>query len=254
MRFSVKAFWVQKEGNPTKDYEDAYFHNVEAGRFVVSDGATEAAFAQPWARCLVELFTSLELPRSPVEFHDAFLVPLQRKWLAEIPWETIPGYAKKKVREGAQATLLGLQFFPSEVASGNSVYRWESLAVGDSCLLHVRADSLDTSFPVKRSQDFNNRPPLVSSNPTHNRLLCKNLKFAQGDCREGDVFLLATDALAQWFLAQSEEGEKPWAILRNFHDACQFEKFVNQLREERRIRNDDTTLLAIRPLPLQDMW
>lgn len=249
MELSVKAFWLQKDGNGPEEYEDAYLFDVVNGRFAVSDGATDSAFAQQWARRLVEITTRSALSSSAIDFVHEWLEPYQQKWRAEIPWEKVPGYARNKVRNGAFATVLGLEILLSAQGPEASVYSWRAVAVGDSCLFHIRADSLITSFPMEQSRQFNYYPPLVSSNPDYNNRICEYFKFRDGFCYPGDLFMLATDALAQWFLSQCEEGGMPWNILCDFEENCRFENFVTQLRKERGIHNDDTTVMVIHLLP-----
>ncbi len=57
-----------------------------------------------------------------------------------------------------------------------------------------------------------------------------------------------TDALAAWFLAQAEQGERPWSIIRDL-DTCdqanEFADVVSDLRTSRLLRNDDVTLIRI---------
>jgi hypothetical protein len=58
-----------------------------------------------------------------------------------------------------------------------------------------------------------------------------------------------TDALAQWFLAQVEQGGKPWLELESLlHDNGNpqtFTAWIEGLRVARQLRNDDVTLLAV---------
>ena len=68
-----------------------------------------------------------------------------------------------------------------------------------------------------------------------------------GECQPGDRFFLATDALAHWFLTQHEEKRQPWHTVLA---ACQqsadtFVAWIEALRDERDIRNDDVTLVII---------
>ena len=60
----------------------------------------------------------------------------------------------------------------------------------------------------------------------------------------GDLFILASDALAGWFLARNAAGEKPWQTLLAL-DSPGWDAWVNNQRRERLMRNDDTTLVII---------
>ena len=57
-------------------------------------------------------------------------------------------------------------------------------------------------IPFVQAEQFNSRPLLLSSNPSRNAQVWADIKFADGDCKVNDVFILATDALAKWFLTQ----------------------------------------------------
>jgi len=64
----------------------------------------------------------------------------------------------------------------------------------------------------------------------------EQLATAEGDLRLGDTLVMATDALAQWFLRRHEQGERPWASLPADAD---FAGFIAEQRAQRRLRNDD---------------
>jgi hypothetical protein len=56
-----------------------------------------------------------------------------------------------------------------------------------------------------------------------------------------------TDALAAWFLSRCEQGTVPWQILRDVTLAGDppFDDWINRLREQREIKNDDCTLVSV---------
>jgi hypothetical protein len=72
---------------------------------------------------------------------------------------------------------------------------------------------LISSFPLSKAQEFNSRPMLLCSIPAHNDGVWNEVRFQQGDCKPDDLFILATDAVAKWFLDQREAGGKPWETL-----------------------------------------
>ena len=86
----------------------------------------------------------------------------------------------------------------------------------------------------------------MSSNPVKNQHVWSELSYEEGGVEPGDIFLLATDALAHWFLREGEKGEQPWNILTILETDLAFASFVGDLREKGSIRNDDTTLLLVR--------
>lgn len=125
---------------------------------------------------------------------------------------------------------------------------WEAFAVGDSCLFQVREKELLIRFPVGSSCDFGNFPSLLSSLHKRNADIDKRLLAIGGRWRSGDRFYLATDALAQWFMKEFEQGCEPWTIvdeLASQESNQAFEDWMSDLRSKKLIRNDDVTLLRI---------
>ena len=51
---------VPKQGNRTEECEDEFEASPETGHFAVADGATEASYAQEWARILVKAFPQID--------------------------------------------------------------------------------------------------------------------------------------------------------------------------------------------------
>jgi hypothetical protein len=57
-----------------------------------------------------------------------------------------------------------------------------------------------------------------------------------------------TDALSRWFLSAVEAGGQPWQPLESLEAQTDnaFTEWVGRLRNDRQLRNDDTTLVSIR--------
>lgn len=240
-----QSFRLPKAGNTEAEYEDAAHYDLELLRFAMADGASESSFAQRWADSLVRRFVA-----SPPFGSDLSLVewlrPLQQEWYAAIDWPQLSWFAEEKARAGAFATLLGVELaLAAPPGNSNFAGRWRAWAVGDSCLFHVRAEQLVTAFPLECAEAFNNSPSLLCSQAAHNRKLEDCIQSVSGEFLSDDILFLATDALAQWILKQSEAGGKPWAALRGLKSESAFAAFIASLRHEHLIRNDDTTLLII---------
>ncbi len=251
MQIFARAFWAQKAGNSSAEYEDAFwprkhFDQQSGGefRFAVADGATETSFSGIWAKQLVRMFCSIEIGTSPVRLLDG-LRCAQQRWQSVVTRRPLPWYAEQKVQAGAFSALLGLRLFDDDSLGGG---QWDGIAVGDCCLVHLRGDKLLRSFPIESASEFNNRPVLLSSNSKYNESVADTLRFAQGRWLCDDAFYLMTDALAAWFLAQTELGERPWSIIRDLEtrdEAKDFGRLVHDLRTSRVLRNDDVTLIRI---------
>ena len=251
---SPRRFWLQKAGNRPDEYEDAfdirYPQRIDASsrgivRLTVSDGASESAFARKWANILTDAFVALHpnLCGLNEKTLNVWLALAQERWHAKVPWDRIPWHGEAKARAGAFATLLGLTV---RAALGSSQrLSWQAMAVGDSCLFIVRDDRLWLSFPIEGAADFDNNPDLVCSNPSNACGLWESVRLNSGECAAGDLFVLASDALASWFLAQSTNGKKPWGTLMAL-DLSRWEAWVEEARRSGSMRNDDTTLVTIK--------
>jgi hypothetical protein len=245
-----RAFRLPRQGYDPDECQDAAAGDAERGRFAIADGAAESPHSALWAHLLVEEFVrqSERLPR-----WANWLPSLQEHWakktsangFAEMAADTAfadtPWYLEPGLTQGAFATFLGLVI---------EDYGWHALAVGDSCLFQVRQGELRRAFPVTRAADFSNAPWLIGSRSSLVEMPNKNGVQQEGDWQSGDRFWLMTDALAQWFLREVEEGGKPWlaleTLLHSNGDSQQaFVAWIESLRAARRLRNDDVTLLAV---------
>ena len=232
-----------------EECEDAswisYPYTGGPARIALCDGASESAFAREWARILTRAFVYSPLDLS--DLHDAslglWLGQGAMEWNRMVPWDRIPWHGEAKTRAGALATLLGMNISQTPEPSG--AYTWQAMAVGDCCLFVVRENALALSFPLDDAGQFNNTPSLICSNPTNNGGLWSRVYQHRGECRPGDVILLASDALACWILQERESGGRPWETLLSL-ELPQWDGWVQAQRSARAMRNDDTTLIAIK--------
>lgn len=240
MEAYAKEFRLPKDGNSETEYEDASGNNRV--RFAVADGATQGYLSGPWARQLVRAFIGGKLVM-PITFEA--LLPLQAKWQKFARRNPLPWYAEEKANSGAFAAFVGMEFSQEDSCEGTQ-RTWRATAVGDSCLVQVREDSVVLAFPVSDSDSFGNSPDLLSSVSGANGK-SEIVKQCTGSWGCEDAFFLMTDALACWFFKEREEGNKPWTLLRDLdtQDGVSFEKFVADLRASGRMKNDDVTLLRI---------
>lgn len=253
MRYVAQAFKVPKAGLSKEYYEDAFEPQFPKGRavegeghccrFAAADGATEAAFSGPWARQLVRAL------RKSGPDRDLFvqaLPDLQDRWSRMATRRPLAWYAEEKVRQGSFAAVLALELSDGNAhGAGGS---WKALAVGDTCLFQVRGTSLIRSFPISAAAAFNNQPLLISTNPQANSASLDEIQLVEGTWLTADHFYLMTDALACWFLTVTEDGNAPWHLLSRFGtnaEHIKFPSFVDNLRAEHAIRNDDCTLMRV---------
>ena len=72
----------------------------------------------------------------------------------------------------------------------------------------------------------------------------EGLSRRSGECEVGDLFILASDALACWFLTRGAAGAQPWESLGAL-DRADWEGWVDGQRRAGLMRNDDTTMVAL---------
>ncbi len=247
------SLWLPKAGNCPEEYEDAwrvvYPQRIDAsGRYTaraaVSDGASESAFAREWANVLADAFVSRppDMCSLTNDSMGDWLTHAQEEWRVGIPWDRIPWHGEAKARAGSFATLLGLTVTTKTDSSRR--LSWRAVAVGDSCLFVIRDDRLWLSFPLENAAQFDNSPTLVCSNPDNMGDLWENVHQSDGECVSGDSFILASDALACWFLGRNAEGEKPWKTLLALN-ASGWATWVEEQRQAGLMGNDDTTLVVM---------
>ncbi len=255
-RILSTPLWLQKAGNAPEEYEDA-FQPAKCGevvgvrlRFAVADGATEGMLSGLWAQLLTQAFKRHWRQRDHASRWIARAyqdwVQVKQEYIArrEAQNRPIQWYEEPGLEAGAFATLLGITL--TGFQTGHTGL-FEVIALGDSCVFQVRKEELVLQFPFKHSDEFNNRPLLLSSNPARNRRVLENLKSARGRFKAGDRFYLLTDALAAWFMRELESGNKPWKMLENSNvDAQAFAEWIETLRRDRQIRNDDVTCLRLK--------
>jgi hypothetical protein len=245
LAITCQARSLAKCGNAPEENDDAHWcprrSERPTFRCAVADGATEASFSGQWAKMLVEAYG-----RGRFSTHAPLrsIARLQRVWHAQVTSMPLPWYAEEKLKMGAFSSLLGLSIHAA--TDGLRAPSWTAVSVGDSCLFQIRADRLLRSFPIARSDAFDNRPFLLASIAERNVGLSAHMERAFGDWDAGDAFLLMTDALAAWFLRAAEKEATPWIDLARAaqSEEC-FAGFVSRLREDRLLRNDDVTFLCV---------
>jgi len=243
MGISSHTFWLPRRGHSPEEYEDAFAGDAASGRFAVADGATESCFAGLWARLLVEEF--VQNAEWDPDRWPAGLSELQECWQAEVYSRELPWYAEAGARRGAFAAFLGVVLS----ADDEGPSRWRAVAVGDSCLFHTRGGELLEAFPVGRSEEFDNVPDLLGSRTPPEEIREDRTLWSDGTGQPGDRLWMMTDALAHSCLTTHETGGNPWEEMESLHPSSEFEvnfeRWIEDLREQRGLRNDDVTLLIL---------
>jgi hypothetical protein len=250
LRVLSSTFRSPKLGAADSEYEDASAvpgTELECASFraAIADGATEAVASGDWSDRLARSYVELCWDhRKELLGH----LPLLRdEWHSSVFREGLPWYVERKLQQGSFAALLGMKLCidgPGIAHEG----AWRAFVIGDCCLFHWRNNELLKSFPYESSRDFNNSPLLLSTNSGSWTSEVAHRKAIRGRWERGDTFVLATDAVAQWILAEYEHREDPWLLLRDLNDnvpGCTFYELLSKMRTEGRMRNDDATIVRI---------
>ncbi len=256
-RARIGRFYIQKPGNDLADYEDAFdFHaktrrsqnHLEGPvlRFALADGATVSSFTQLWAKMVASAYAHAHL-NSTLDLGQG-VQALSGHWHKQIHRGTLPWYAQAGAGRGALTTLLGLEIRAGE-SMGGSPNIWDTIAVGDTCLFHIRGERLLQAFPLTGASDFGNNPDLISSVVERNVGFEGRVKTTQGYWAVGDIFMLATDAMAAWFCRQMNLGQQPWLVVQQWIDdarpALAFHGWVLRAWESGSLTEDDITIVRI---------
>jgi hypothetical protein len=242
MALRSQTFWSVRRGNDPAQCEDAFAADDAAGRYALADGASEGCFSRLWAGMLVRHFVGSPA-MAPDGWSDSLSV-VQSQWDADVSGRPLRASAERGVRQGAFATFLGIVFDdPAEPR------RWQATAVGDTCLMHTRGGLLLRAFPLETVARFGNHPDLVGSRMSAEAVRRRQLLWVDGRGEPGDRLWAMTDALAHYCLAEQEDARPCWSELESLllapDAAGGFATWIERLRDARRLKNDDVTLLAI---------
>lgn len=259
MRFEARVFQLAKDPLCPEDYQDSWHMDAERGVAAIADGVSSAIFSGPWARILTEAVVQHAPDPSQSAALTSWVAQQRAVWSATILRENLSWSQRAKLRQGAFSTLLWLQLAPlvpeplqpSSATSG--AYHLTGFAVGDSCLFHFRAGELLRSFPLVSAKEFETDPMVIGSlDLGHDANLA--LLRLDATCSVGDLLVLCTDAVAQWWLANHESGRDfDWQECWDCTPQA-WQQSTLQLQAQREIRCDDCTVLLLRvqqPRPTQ---
>ena len=240
----VHSFITHKKAESPDDCQDAFKVNEDKCRYAIADGATRSFFPKWWAELLVNHFCET----SDFSFEDGnwwkqWLVSIQQEWY-ELVEEKIKTQNKFyltnsfNAKDPAVSTFIGLEV---DKTKG----KWQAVIIGDSCLFH-KSNTQFKSYLIDKSEDFTNCPDAFVSFAEKNHY---DPKFISDGFQTGDIFILATDALAKWIIEHEETGNLDVVLdrFRQLGSQDQFNEFVDQARSDEHIRlvNDDVTLILI---------
>lgn len=253
---SIQHFHIQKGSYSPDEYEDAYASEPGPGKRVecveisaaIADGASDSIFTSKWAKLLVNDF--INRPGTASRPFQSLVDRNAKRWHEYVMCRDLPWYAEEKAKRGAFATFVGIHIYHSKKGTKRM---WRAIAIGDATFFHIRKGSIIRSFPVDTSEDFDNTPLLISSRRSYNadHGIFEDDRHKWGQWVSGDIFILATDALASWSLAQHEAESYPFEEIQDLvrldddEGHYGFEKYINHLRSDQGMTNDDVTCSII---------
>lgn len=240
-----------KEGeSENADFCNYIFKDGRVNSIAISDGATGCSFSNYLAQSLVKGFLCTENPKNSNKknksiIFNAFVETnkiIEKKISNFLNTNGLKSLLIiEKARKGACATFLGIQ-----INYNNKTFY--CLWIGDSCIFQIRAKKIIKALP--NIKNFTNHPELLKSIMTRDEILFKSQN--QNKWEYGDVFLLATDALAEWVVRN--EGNEHWNKFLSYFVEKEssdvtydfFYKWVVNKRLKKMIEDDDTTCCILR--------
>ena len=238
MPFNSKSFWLAKDPEHGGEYQDAHCLDAERGIAAIADGVSSAIFSRRWAEILTERCVADAPQVHDQQALSQWLVEPREQWASTIDPSQLAWHQRSKLKNGAFTTLLAVS-----LAGGESP-RLAAWAIGDCNLFHVRSGELQCSFPIEESSQFGIDPLVIGSIDANRDQL---LEFASTElqCAVGDEFILCTDAIGSWALAEYEAGRRvDWSEFWRMDDAT-WSARVLDLRQQGVMRVDDATLLLL---------
>jgi len=223
-------------------------------RGAIADGAAESLLARGWAELLVRACGAAPTPLlcGGTGFADVLARAAERwpdltkRYLIERDRRGMPvqPYELRKLARGAHAAgVIAAHVAPHSWMSGRG--QWAAAVLGDAYLFQVRGDRLWRAFPAVR------HPDVAASDGAEPAEIARRVRCARGTWTDRDVLFLANESAGAWFLRATEDGERPWAQLREpaAGGARELARWVAERRRAELLADDDFTMVRIEPGP-----
>ena len=241
-------FCLAKDADKPASCQDATAVDNSRGIAAVADGVSSSLFSGHWARLLAEGIVADPPNINEADSWQPWLAEKRQAWSESIDPDTLAWHQKSKLHGGAFSTLLWVRINasrPPGADEASAEFSMHGFAIGDCCLFHVRDDQVLRAFPIEDSRLFDDEPKAIGS--THRPgESAPEFHTLENRCRNGDLLVLCTDAVAAWALGRLETGSSPgWES----HWGLATEDWVNAIlkyRQRNEIRHDDTTVLLLR--------
>lgn len=214
--------------------EDAFQCSLDGNVFALSDGASESYDSKSWAKMLVNQFIENQ------QFNYQWVLDSQAQYESSVDFQALSWSKQLAFDRGSFATLLALTSSEGDICS--------IFSIGDCLAVLIRGNKCIDSFPFKSPEQFDARPELLSTISNLNAFTQDGIfelseHLTNWKIENGDVILMMTDAVGQWFLRETELENNSIKNLLALCDENVFQDLICSLRNERRIKLDDSTVL-----------
>ena len=232
-------FTTQKNGESKKENQDSFKIDEQNKIFAISDGVSRSSFSNIWSKKIVEEFVKNPFETKTIDkiFLEKWLYPVKLNLDEEISKLDIAPMILDVAKEnGSSTTLLGGVI--KKEKKKKKICLW---AVGDTNIFQIRQNKINDLFPIKKLSGFTSKTFAITSFLDKNNI---DFLYTELSIRSGDILVLATDAFSQWFLDSYLKGQKPWKKMEK--NMGKMEEFIEKLRHDKKIENDDVTFIMIR--------
>jgi serine/threonine protein phosphatase PrpC len=235
----ITNYTIQKSGETKKDNQDSFNVDKQNKIFAISDGVSRSSFSNIWSKKIVEEFI-----RNPFKINTIDKIFLE-KWLyapklgldEEISKLDISPMILDIAKEkGSAATFLGGEI--KKERKRKKICLW---AVGDTNIFQIRQNKINNLFPIKKAEEFISKTFAITSFLDKNNI---DFLYTEWTIQSGDILVLATDAFSHWFLDSYLKGQRPWKKMKK--NMGKMDEFIEKLRHDKKIENDDVTFIMIR--------
>ncbi|MDO4630562.1 MAG: hypothetical protein Q4C70_15390, partial [Planctomycetia bacterium] len=230
--FKSRAFIYAKDPENPQQNQDAFQVDDARGMAVIADGVSSAIFSASWANLLTKHIVRETPDPTDTSAFSAWLSQLRAEWEQGIDTTNLAWFQRPKLAAGAFSTLVWTQIREIAPPKEGSKF-WNMLreptperrcfhvkgyCIGDSCLFHVRPGRTDSenfpgtdlyrAIPLTNSSAFDQPPIVIGSKDLghDNQMAFQPIDFL---AQEGDLVVLATDAVSQWLLRCYEDQAYP---------------------------------------------
>lgn len=231
----------------SEDKIDFSFLNEDKLRIALADGATESIYSGVWAEKIVKKYLSTGgdlLNRENLEDLQGQFLTHAYQSIEESP-ETRQWFLYEKLERGTGATLIALEFSNSRTI--------DILSVGDSCVFWKQNNDSGKieMFPQLSVQDFGNSPSSICHLSQTWKKLNQSMKQKSFSYTNQLQALICSDAFACWLIRELENNPSIWDDLFKFQEEqSNFQEFIRDLRNQKKIRNDDVSVVTINAVPI----